>query len=63
MPLMNGDSSRSGSPDASMSGSRSNRLAEHHVDLLAGQVRAEAEVGSRRAEADVGVGIARGRRR
>ena len=32
------------------------QLPEHHVDLLAGQVGAQAEVGPGRAEPDVGVG-------
>ena len=43
---------------ARMSGSAAEQLAEHHGDLAAGQVGAEAEVRARAAEADVGVGVA-----
>ncbi len=59
MPLMKGESSQVRlACTASMSGSRSEQAAEHHVDLLAGQVGPEAEVRPRRPEADVRVGVA-----
>ena len=58
MPLMNLDCRRRGAPVACMSGTRREQLAEHHGDLAAGEVGAEAEVRPGAAEADVGVGRA-----
>ena len=58
MPLMKLDSRRSGSPVACDVGQPAEQLAEHHRDLAAGQVGAEAEVRARAAEADV---VVRGR--
>ena len=51
-------SSGTGSPTTSMSGRRVEQLAEHHRQLAAGQVGAEAEVRTGAAEADVRVGVA-----
>ena len=51
-------SSGTASPTTSMSGRRVKQLPERDRDLAAGEVRAEAEVRSRPAEADVRVGIA-----
>ena len=48
-----------GSPVTSMSGSRPQQLLEHHPDLAAGEVGAEAEVRAAGAEADVLVRRAR----
>ena len=55
MPLMNGDSRRSGSPVAWNVGQPFEQPTEHHLDLLAGQMRAQAEVGAGRTEPDVGI--------
>ena len=54
MPLMNGLSGRPGSPVMRRSGHPAAQLVEHHGDLAAGEVGAEAEVRAAGAEADLG---------
>ncbi len=58
IPLMKGERSRSGSLGRLNVGKALEEAPEHHVDLLAGEMGPEAEVRPRRAEADVGVGVA-----
>ena len=53
MPWMKPTAAASGSPVISMSGSRAEQLLEHHPDLAAGEVGAEAEVRTAGAEPDV----------
>ena len=55
MPLTKRETAQSGSPQTSMSGSRVSSSREHHADLLACEVGAQAEVGPGGAESQVRV--------